>query len=561
MNHLLQALNSHEQIVLSVIGEWWEVDVDGLERHAAVQRLAAALAEIDLATELTFFPKAEATVLGAFVAAGGRMPVATVRREYGEERQMGPGRLIREEPWFDPANPIEALWYRGLIYRGFDGAAEYYYMPHELLARLSDDAPAAPGVGVAQPAADSDDGAAAEPHHVPSSSLPPLQPAGAPETLARADDLAVDDLTTLLAVAQRTSLVRTIELERQLWLDDAARRSLLLTLAHEIGLLKRVEDGFRPTREAVTWLRQTREQQMRALLDAWRGSQWNALRRTPGLVFPAGDVDNDVVGAREALLAALPVDTKWYMTASLIAAVKAANPDFQRPNGDYTTWYVGEVGGEGFLHGFEHWDRVEGRLLRYLIRGPLHWLGLVDLSDERYRLTERAVAWLMETPPAANETSLPLMIQADGTVIAPRAASRYQRFQLSRVADMQPLETGKPYLYRFTPRALRDAREEGIDADRLLQFLETTTGKPAPASVRRFIERWQTNGVEARLGREVILRVRDAVILEKLRGNAKTRPYIGETLGPLAAVVSAEAWPKLCQAAAQLGLLIDADAL
>ena len=38
-----------------------------------------------------------------------------------------------------------------------------------------------------------------------------------------------------------------------------------------------------------------------------------------------------------------------------------------------------EASGE-YLRGFEHWDEVDGRLIRYIITGPLHWLGVLDLA-------------------------------------------------------------------------------------------------------------------------------------------------------------------------------------
>jgi hypothetical protein len=57
----------------------------------------------------------------------------------------------------------------------------------------------------------------------------------------------------------------------------------------------------------------------------------------------------------------------------------------------------------------------------------------------------------------------------------------------------------------------------------------------------------------------VILRVRDAAILDTLRTNPKTRDLVDESLGELAATVRPQNWQKLCQAAAQLGLLLDSD--
>ena len=92
----------------------------------------------------------------------------------------------------------------------------------------------------------------------------------------------------------------------------------------------------------------------------------------------------------------------------------------------------------------------------------------------------------------------------------------------------------------------------------MLEFLQEASGRPLPASVRRAVERWAENGLEGRLESVVVLRVRDAQILETLQSNPKTRPYVGERLGDLAAIVTAGDWQKLRQATAQLGLLLDA---
>ena len=139
----------------------------------------------------------------------------------------------------------------------------------------------------------------------------------------------------------------------------------------------------------------------------------------------------------------------------------------------------------------------------------------------------------------------------------PFNASRYERFQVARVAEPEPLLPGKPAAYRLTPGSLERAKEQGIDAERLLQFLARTSQRPVPAGVVRAIERWSERGAEATLESVVLLRVRDAEVLEKLRASAKTRAYFAESMGDHAALVRAGDWPKLRQAAAAMGLFIE----
>ncbi|MBK7219599.1 MAG: hypothetical protein IPH95_21690 [Candidatus Promineofilum sp.] len=233
MRTLEQALLDHDLIVLRVIAEWLELDLTGADKAESVEQLAAALATADLQEQLEYLEPEETAALAELVRQGGRAPVAVFSRDHGEVRAMGPGRLEREEPWLDPISPAEALWYRGFLYRGFDqtgeGTLEFYYLPHELLAKL---APASAGVVRESPATTT------------------LEPVDAPEQTRPPLDDAVDDLTTLLALAQRTGLQpdRLPDLHGLLMNPDRDRRSLLLTLATEMSLLRRTEDRLRPTR-------------------------------------------------------------------------------------------------------------------------------------------------------------------------------------------------------------------------------------------------------------------------------------------------------------------------
>jgi hypothetical protein len=55
-------------------------------------------------------------------------------------------------------------------------------------------------------------------------------------------------------------------------------------------------------------------------------------------------VDND--GATQTLSSA------WYRLEDFVAAIREASPDFQRPGGDYDTWYIPRRGDEPISHRF-----------------------------------------------------------------------------------------------------------------------------------------------------------------------------------------------------------------
>lgn len=553
MNDLETALRDHELVVLRVIGEWWELDLTGSQKEACVQALSETLSQLNMPLELGYLGPEEAGAFEELVQAGGRMPVAAFERNHGEVRLMGPGRLEREEPWLDPVSPAEALWYRGFIFRGFDESdvselVEYYYLPTELLAHF--------------------------PERSRSASASDLQVPTRFETVAEPDSFtpavtdAVDDLTTILAEAQKTPLTG----DHHVWLDPLFhnphpdRRSLLLTLAAESKLLRRTDEGARPARAAVAWLKKGREQQLRDLADAWSSCAWNDLCHTPGLVCDGSGWQNDPIVARATLLDGLPRNGTWLRVADVVGHVKETNPDFQRPDGNYDTWYIRLATSETYITGFDNWDLVEGQLLAFLLQGPMAWLGLTEttvdetLGDLIYRLTPRALDWLEDRPPPSEEFHVPLVVHDDATVTVPFNANRHHRFQVARVAEPEPLKQGKPYLYRLTPPSLSLAREQGIEPPRLLSFLAEASGRPLPPGTVRAVERWGERGTEARLDQVIVLRVRDQEILDKLRASPKTRPYIADSLGDLAAIVRLGEWEQLRQAAARLGLLLEVNA-
>jgi hypothetical protein len=258
----------------------------------------------------------------------------------------------------------EALWYRGFLYRGFDdtaeGVIEFYYLPEELFSKLPQNS---------------------EPKVVKEKAAPPLQTISAPENAKIAGIDAVDDLTGILILAQRGSLLLDeLDCTQFLLNADPDRCSLLKTLAKETGLLRTTDQGYRPTRAAVKWLQQGRESQLRSLADAWSSSAWNDLCHTPGLNCEGMGWNNDPILARTTLLDMLPRTGEWFSLRDFVEHIKQNSPDFQRPDGNYDTWYIRDLESDEYVTGFDNWDQVEGRLMRFLVEGPCFWLGLVDTA-------------------------------------------------------------------------------------------------------------------------------------------------------------------------------------
>ncbi len=672
MRTLKQALADHELIVLRVIGEWWELDLTGSDKTSSVNELAITLENLNMTMERDHSPPEEADALNALIANNGRMPVAIFARDHGDVRMMGPGKLEREEPWFDPQNAAEALWYRGMLYRGFDdtaeGLIEFYYLPSELYAQFdesggapepSDSAPIVEELAEDDeievedeedqeeesfsgeleyadedehtpefeedppPEFDESGGEAAkaqkqrsyepigteedeptfgkgplpdypkpkaairnipEPEYVPldnqgveqiddsdSADTPQKQSAKIltavepPKSVPKERVDTVDDLTSILIMAQKIGLDKetSAELDKYLVDKDPERRSLLINLALEMEMVKQTPNGLRTTRTAVNWLQQSRERQLREIADAWSRSMWNELRHTPEIQCEGENWENDPILARNGLLEAIPRNIKWFKIHDLVQNMKLKMPDFQRPDGNFDTWYIRDKATQQYISGFDNWELVEGRLIAFLLKGPLTWLGLIITAETPqgpcFSATDRLLEWVSESEPPKDKTRQPLTIQSEGLIKVTNNADRYHRFQAARISDPIPITSENTFFYRLTPNALSSAQKQGITPDRVQQFLETASGKALPAGVKRAINRWSENGIEGRLETVAVLRVRDAEIMQTLRTNPKTRDFIGESLGNLAATVKLEHRDALHAAVVQLGLLLDVE--
>jgi len=566
MRPLYQCLLDTDLVRLRVIARFWDVELTASRRRDVAAQLAQAMAAPKaIISAWDALPGDQRQVLEALLAAGGRMPLRVFAREWGEIRIMGPGRLEREQPWREPTSPVEGLWYRGFIFRTFEqgpeGTYEVVFAPPELQAHL----PASPAP------------------------LPviALEPAPKPTAVRLAGDTLLDDACTLLAYLQNEQVRPSSQggwparheahMARRLHDPDPARLTLLHHLVRHLGWLRVTDSGRRcaDPGPVAAWLQSPTGQQRTALADAWQDDPtWNDLFHVSTLhPEDTGAWRNDPLLARKAVLRHLKACTPgtWYRLYDFVTAVRQADPDFQRPDGDYTSWYIRDAATGAYLSGFESWDAVEGALIKYLISGPLAWLGLTDLgaggdpmngspspspfaSPSAFRLTQAGAVFLGLAEPAPEPEPTPLALQSDFTVLAP-PARRYERFQLARVADW--VRTGDPFVYRLTPTSLERARRQGIPVTRVLEFLGRVTGAPVPRFVEAALTRWEARGAEARLERAVLLHLSNEELMAQVASSPLTRHLIREQVGPGAALVRERDWPRLVVALGEMGLLPD----
>lgn len=549
MPDLLQTLQDHDLGHLRVVAELWGIQLPPESALEIAKLIASKFSSSKFIAEIEeSLPESTRGVWHYLLDRDGRVAMADLARIFGEIREMGPGRRDREKPWREPISPLEDLWYRGLCAKMFVdtpmGVEEFVLIPSEFKAEL-----------------------------VPANEKkrePLGRPATKPSEAIQADTFAVNDVTTLLAHLRKTP-VRSLDFgdfippELFTFFHRPQSIDLLLTLMIDLGLLKspRLEPNPSTTK---AFLDSSITETLRQLLNAWRDSDaWNDLARVPGLSATNDEWPNDpVIGRQRLLQSVLEVPLgEWWDLEEFIRDIHTSAPSFLRQAGGFESWYLFKSESEEFLRGFEYWEQVEGELIRYIIRGPLHWLGLVDIGKHAeidrvvaFRLTDRSsIGFKSEFSNDQSMAEDPIRMLPDGLIRASTHANRASRYQISRFTNWVSFD-GNEFTYRITPQALKEAVEQGMEVKHFKSILLSSC-ESLPPAISDAISRWEHKGAEAEIEKALILRVADPEILRFLQSNRRTSSYMIEILSPTSAVILEGSQTKLYEAAVKNGFFIN----
>ncbi len=597
MPSLAQTLPANDLGFLRIVASLWGIELQAPAPAEAALELAEAMLDAELMEEvIAALPQQAHQALAALFGAGGRLPWPQFARRFGDLREMGPGKRDREQPHARPNSAAETLYYRALIGKAFfdtpSGAQEFAFLPDDLLQALEfigfepgeatepdpeplpvsqtpSPTPEPAYANLAEPEyADIDEIIAAdEPEAIViptvSARKPPVitQPAPPPPTasdkaLGRAatpaekahirpatDDI-LDDLTTLLAALR-------------LRIDPPAMAVPTPVLT---GLLtaSRLISGTTLQPEAVkTFLESPREAALASLVEAWQSSEtFNELRLLPGLVFE-GAWQNQPLVTREFLLNLLePIpEGVWWSIPSFLRDIKQKYPDFQRPAGDYDTWFIKRLSDGEYLRGFTHWDEVDGAVIRYFLQ-VLHWLGQLDLAAPHETAAPTAFRMTSNESRITTLETAKITLSSNGLITIPRLSPRSVRYQVARFCEWGSSPSPEEYRYRVTPVSLKRAAGQGLKVSHLLSLLSKQTGGQVPPVLVKALQRWEANDTEARIETLTVLKVSKPEVLAELRASRAAR-FLGEIIGPTTVVIQPGAESKVMAALTELGLLTE----
>ena len=563
MKEILAALGDYDPGMLPALAEVWGIASKQLRDEEIVPRLRQVMMDPQ-AVEVVWdkLDEPARTALQLLVSsAEQRMKTGQFERFYGEIRKLGRAQINKENPHKQAQSIAETLYYRGFVGEGFDKLGDnlvaFIYVPKDLIPALPLHKTSYEHIETVEDAE--------------SDQLPSLSVVDDVQDISQADTSVIDDMTTMLAFLQANAVAidgfgfakEVVDaIMPHLLRQDDIRLEFLVSLAVSADLIAAPDATALPRRDDVRiFLGASRAVQIRLLAQAWLASQsYREMWHIPGLYPDDSGWSYDAAAARNSvmsLLGELVPEQGWFSISDLIEIIKDVEPDFQRPDGTYDSWYIRNAAGE-FLKGFESWDAVEGSLIEFYLTGPMHWLGLVDIGDDIARLTAYGRGFLgFSEWPTPQDPPHAINVRNDGVLLATRRVNRFERFQLARFATW--VGSGDPYQYRLDAESIHRASAQGINTQHIQAFVtRQLDGKPLPIPIVKLLRNWQ-DGAKTAISFEtmIVLRTNNEEALDKIFAMPVFRRHLGARLGPMACAIRDEQWDELRVKLGEHGVEVD----
>ena len=536
MLNIASTLNGQDLGFLKIVANAWGIEIKAPDAYTARTQLAIEMDNPETIKEIyEVFPENVRKAFDALLENEGKIPWSKFSRDFGEIQVMGSARRDRERPDLQPKTPTEYLWYRAFIGRAFLSTEtepqEFAYIPEEIFSCL-------------------------EPVHIQKKQIPG-RPASAKETLIihATSDVILDDICTYLAALRNGFSTDTL----QDYCDIPV--TFLSIILAELKLIS--EDRSLDPDQVRLFLESPRGESLSTLVNLWvNDDHLNEMSLIPEITIE-GILDRNHRKVRQFLLDQISLipNNQWWHIDSFIAYVYQINPDFQRPAGNYDTWYIKDAESGNYLRGFEHWDAIDGTFLRFMITGPLFWLGLVDLassSNESGLQAFKFSAWsedlLSNQPPEDIQTEdVKIIIDSYGKIILPLRFSRTMRYQISRFCDW--IEKSKNgYEYHISPVSLQRAKEQGLKISQFLKIIQSTLPHQFPPKLKTALEKWEAHGTQAHFSNAVLLHIADPEAIHQLQ-TMSVKKFIQAVLNPNTIAIQSHGVEQVRKALIELGYL------
>ena len=545
MPALNQILGQFDYDQLTHIAENWGITAVGDDVKTAAKSLEKEMVRSDaLRAFIERLPANAGSGIHWILSSGGRRPWLAFLRKFGKIREMGPGRVQRERPDLTPISAAEELWYSGLIGRGFfddeKSPQEFVYIAEELIPVLTEYF---------------DDKIEQQAN---SSLIIRKVVRNEREEEIPVTDQILDHICTLLAAHRLDQ-----DPGDHLPASHETEQDFYIRLSQCAGLL---DDELNPVLDQIPKFFELHPGQ--ALLQLWQIWQSSLdildvhyipsieVEKTDG--YQPADSRQKIIGFIEQL----DPDT-WWSLESFIQYVKEFSPNFLRTAGAFDTWFVKDRESEETLRGFEKWDSVEAAYLRFLICGPLHWLGYLDLAgNEENSITAFSLSrWADflrqgEVLPVPERPDDLIKVKSNGELQVSDQVPFDVRYQIARFCTWKTPKAGA-YHYALTPESLQRAEQQGLRTSHLIGLLQNQA-ENIPPNIRKALQRWKEKGSQVSIFKQPVLRVSSPRIISQLQEGRSGR-FLGEELGPTAVLIHEGSEEKIAQMLLELGYLAEID--
>lgn len=265
---------------------------------------------------------------------------------------------------------------------------------------------------------------------------------------------------------------------------------------------------------------------------------WDLLRTTPALklrrawnspYFKPANLAANLTRFRQLILRVLSYlpDGEWVALNDLQPLLRAVWPRFDghvaQPYYSYGTksaWFLTYQGRDLKPGNEQDWQAAQGAFVRWLISGPLHWLGLADLSLKKGILVAARFHGLadlywdrVETPTLSQPDVVPALstppaeaVKMDeaSIIVDPAAISAQAHNLLDQIARLDEAVPGR-FVYRLDAQAAHQSFEKGVALTDILYNWEQLLAIPLPPALRRQLESWWQAYGQVRIYEDVTL--------------------------------------------------------
>lgn len=273
-------------------------------------------------------------------------------------------------------------------------------------------------------------------------------------------------------------------------------------------------------------------------------------------------------------LTSLP-DGEWVAIKDLFRLMRAVWPRFDHSVWqDYwqpslkPSWFLGSKNGSSLApDNVDDWELAQGRFIRQIITGPLHWLGLVDLCFADGVLTAARfhgladLYWdrveIPDAPAAAQASPVPPEEAAtadDCTIsVAPSAIPPQAHNLLNKIARLE-VATAERFAYRLDSQTTYESFETGAALSELLDDWEQTLPIPMPETIRDQLTAWWDAYGRVRIYENLtVIEFSDDYALAEVKAVTRLEKFIIAEISPRLVIVRQEAVAPLTEALEKAG--------